>query len=125
MARRPSTFDQAAFPMYVLPVAVVHDFGRIPSHEVVRHLLVEWQEDMEVLFVTHTWLSHGHPDNDANEKLLLLLPFLLGAGSKHIHPDYTLEMTVGSKIKIPAKRVAKIAFVWLGVPHETKVSCHA
>ena len=111
--RRVPAYADATFPMYVLPVAAVLDLGRIPPHEKVCDLLVEWQEGMETLFVTHTWLSDGHPDNDANEKLLLLQAFLRGAGSRSIHADFSVEVTMGNRIKIPAKRVAKIAFVFL------------
>ena len=42
--RRPPVYIHAAFPMYVLPVAVVLDVGRIPSHEEVCDLLVEWHQ---------------------------------------------------------------------------------
>ena len=104
---------EASFPMYVLPVDAVHSLQRIPPHEEARHLLRPWSEGMVTLFVSHTWLSSEHPDNSENSKLKLLQAFLRSAGSKDIHADYTLELAMGNQLKIPAKRSAAIAYVWL------------
>ena len=95
--------------MYVLPVEAVHSLLRLHAHEEVRHQLLPWREGMVTLFVTHTWLSFDHPDDDENSKLKLLQAFLRSAGSKDIHPDYIIELSMGNQLKIPAKRCATIA----------------
>lgn len=102
-------------PMYVLSIGVVLALGRFPSHEeaLAQGLLVQWVKGMVAIFVSHTWLSRDHPDNEENEKLLLLKAFLRGAGSKGIHADYTVETTMGTKLHIPGQRAAEIAYIWL------------
>lgn len=102
-------------PMYVLSIGVVLALDRFPSHEeaLAQGLLVQWVKGMVTIFVSHTWLSKGHPDNEENEKLLLLKAFLRGAGTKDIHADVTVETTMGTKLRIPAQRAAEIAYIWL------------
>jgi len=118
----PST-TEPPFTMFVLPVTVVLELGRIPKHEEIFDKLEVWQEGMETLFVSHTWLSRGHPDDTKNQKLQLLRAFLASAtaGAMEIPPDYTLEVTIGTQLRIPAKQAARIAYIWLdfwSIPQE-------
>lgn len=103
----------SSFGMYVLPKSAVMALQRIPTHEEAKemNLLVVWEEWMVTLFVSHTWLSFAHPDNDNNDKLHLLKEFLCRKGE--IKPDFTVEMSLGKRLTIPAKDIANIAYVWL------------
>ena len=107
-------YESQEHPMYVLSIEAVLTLGRFPSHEeaLAQGLLVQWVKGMVTIFVSHTWLSKGHPDNEANEKLLLLKAFLRGAGTRDIHADYTVETMMGTELRIPAKRAAEIAYVF-------------
>ena len=104
-----------AFPMFVLPAARVLALDRIPTHEAFRSELVEWRPDMVVLFVSQTWLARNHPDNAENAKLVLLQRFLrdAAAGKKSILPSGETEFQWGRKMRIAAKRLQTIKWVWL------------
>ena len=50
----------AAYPMQVLPVARLLQLRRLPTHEEIKHELVE-REGMHTVFVSQTWLSRRTP----------------------------------------------------------------
>ena len=113
------------FPMMVLPVSRVLKLECLPRHEEIKDELVEWcDDDMPTLFVSQTWLTYEHPDNKANDKLLLLQHFLreAAAGKMVVHGSMEAEITYGKKVLIPAAQTKKIAYVWFdifsGTPHD-------
>lgn len=111
---KPREF-QELYPMYVLPAARVLTLERLPTHEEIFSELKEWQEDMHTLFVSQTWLTDGHPDNQANIKLKLLQAFLQNAthgNGKSIHPSWELEMVWGKKLQITPEQMRSIGWVW-------------
>jgi ankyrin repeat protein len=107
----------AAYPMQVLPVARLLQLRRLPTHEEIKHELVEQREGMHTVFVSQTWLSRSHPDNVDNAKLKLLQSFLRDAsnGKKGVRPSLLSEIFWGGRLKIPAKKLRKIQYVWLDV----------
>ena len=105
--------QELAYPMYILPLDAVLAFDRIPTHEDVAAQLLQWEEGMETLFVSHTWLAFRHPDNKDNVKLRLLQEFLLDAGKRDVNTYWTVELTLGNKMRIPKRKLKKIKYVWL------------
>lgn len=67
---------QRTFPMMVLPVAEVLALERFPRHEEVKEKLVEFKAGMKVIFISQTWLSFAHNDNEQNDKAKLLKKLL-------------------------------------------------
>ena len=68
--------------MHVLPVARLLQLQRLPTHEEIKHELVEQRDGMQTVFVSQTWLSRAHPDNGDNAKLKLLQSFLRATAKK-------------------------------------------
>ena len=108
---------KATFPMYVLPAARMLTLERLPTHEEIRDELVEWREGMTTLFVSQTWLSYSHPDNESNSKLRLLQHFLRRAatGKFVIAPSMDAEIGFGKKLQISADQAKSIEWVWFDV----------
>ena len=107
----------AAYPMHVLPVARLLQLQRLPTHEEIKKELVEQRDGMCTVFVSQTWLTRGHPDNGDNAKLTLLQSFLrdASAGKKGVRPSLLCEIFWGGKLKVPARALRKIEYVWLDV----------
>ena len=70
----------AQYPMHVLPVARLLQLRRLPTHEEIKHELVEQRD-----------------------------------GKKGVRPSLISEIFWGGKLKIPAKALSKIQYVWLDV----------
>jgi ankyrin repeat protein len=104
----------AQYPMHVLPVARLLQLQRLPTHEEIKEELVLQCDGMHTVFVSQTWLSRAHPDNGDNAKLKLLQSFLRD-GKKGVRPSLISEIFWGGKLKIPAKALRKIQYVWLDV----------
>ena len=88
-----------AFPMYVLPIKTLlsPSFQMFRPHEELKAAgaLVEWQQGMApVVFVSHTWLRHRHPDSEALDKFKTLTQTLkrMLAGSISIKPGWMVEL---------------------------------
>ncbi len=66
------------YPMYALPIADLQQLTRFPPHQELLKAgkLVEIKDGMDVLFVSHQWLSMQHPDPDIYELIFLLLVLL-------------------------------------------------
>ena len=107
----------AAYPMHVLPVARFQLLQRLPTHEEIKDELVEQRDGMCTVFVSQTWLRRSHPDTELNVKLTLLQSFLqdASAGKKGVRPSLLSEIFWGGRLKIPAKKLRKIQYVWLDV----------
>ena len=104
----------AAYPMHVLPVARLLQLQRLPTHEEIKEELVLQCDGMHTVFVSQTWLSRAHPDNGDNAKLKLLQSFLRD-GKKGVRPSLISEIFWGGRLKIPARALRKIQYVWLDV----------
>jgi hypothetical protein len=55
------------YPMYALPIADLEQLTRFPPHQVLLKAgkLVEIKDGMDVLFVSHQWLSKKHLDPES------------------------------------------------------------
>jgi hypothetical protein len=55
------------YPMYALPIADLQQLTRFPPHQELLKAgkLVEIKDGMDVLFVSHQWLSLQHPDPES------------------------------------------------------------
>mmetsp|Transcript_70354 Transcript_70354/g.205759 ORF Transcript_70354/g.205759 Transcript_70354/m.205759 type:complete len:363 (-) Transcript_70354:69-1157(-) len=83
------------FPLYAVPIHSIFAMDRMKSHEELMRegSLVQWNEGMgPLIFITHTWLGHTHPD-PRGCKLALLKEFLRGSiermkaqGHEHTNP---------------------------------------
>jgi hypothetical protein len=53
--------------MYALPIADLQQLTRLPPHQelMIAGKLVEIKNGMDVLFVSHQWLSMQHPDPES------------------------------------------------------------
>lgn len=120
VTRLPSnrTMPPATFPMFVLPAARILTLKRLPKHEEIRDELVEWTEEKTTLFVSQTWLSYAHPDNESNSKLSYLQHFLREAasGSMTIHCAMDGEaMGFAKQIRLTPEKTKTIAWVWFDI----------
>ena len=95
-----------AFPMYVIPVKTLisPSFQMFRPHEELRDAgaLVEWQQGMApVLFVSHTWLRHTHPDSEARDKFKTLTDVLkhILLGDVQAKPYFTVQLVYGRAAK--------------------------
>ena len=80
---------------------------------------------MKTLFVSQTWLSRDHPDNNCNAKLQLLQSFLRQCGTRQIAPSYMAAFLYGPKLGIAAEELNELGFVWFdlfSVPQVDKAS---
>ena len=112
----------AHHPMFVVPIAHVLTLDRLPTHEALQALspspLVEWNHTLgDVLFISHTWLSVGHPDTACNDKLKLLQTLLhrLVAGRLHIRAHWIAELLWGKEVRCSAAELAPCRYVWMDV----------
>ncbi|CAH0365282.1 unnamed protein product, partial [Pelagomonas calceolata] len=107
----------AQYPMHVLPVARLLQLQRLPTHEEIKDELVLQRDGMATVFVSQTWLSRSHPDTADNVKLTLLQSFLrdASAGKKDVRPSLLCEIFWGGRLKIKARALRKIQYVWLDV----------
>ena len=122
----PEELPTPAYPIYVIRIKRLLAMERMLTHEQLRDekALVEWKAgDGHVLFASHTWLNHTHPDNERNEKLSLLKGWLgniLDGRAKDITPQWSQAQSgQGSEVKGLRIKAAKIrrdlldGFVWL------------
>ena len=95
-----------AFPMFVLPIQTLlsPSFQKLRPHEELRAAgaLVEWHLGMApVLFVSHTWLRHRHPDSEAGDKFKTLVGVLqrIMSGELNIVPGWLVKLIHGREAK--------------------------
>ena len=70
------------------------------------------------MFVSQTWLSYAHPDNESNSKLSYLQHFLREAasGSMTIHCAMDGEaMGFAKQIRLTPEKTKTIAWVWFDI----------
>ena len=103
------------YPMYVMPVEQLFELDRLPTHEEAFEKLVVWEQGMgDAVFVSHTWLSFNHPDDAESTKLRALQELLKTLVAGKLKVPANIFMATLAKVKsIPAKRMAKIKYVWL------------
>ena len=128
--RKSSSLAKRDFPMYVLPISELLQLKRLPSHEYILDRLVVWEEGMAVVFVSQTWLSDSHPDNDENVKLTLLKEVLQRArdGDLSVSAQWVAALVYGGDLSIPAAQLQQDlenGYVWfdvLSVPQTDQVA---
>lgn len=112
------------FPMYVMPVETLLDLegGRLPKHEDINDKLVEYREGMApCAFISQTWLSRSHPDDEHNSKLNLVIEIVRRAreGTLSIHPHVGALMTWGRKaLSVSPRKIkefGRCGFVWFDI----------
>ena len=110
LSKNVDTFRSAAlkrsFPMWVLPIRTLlsPSFQMLRPHEELRDAgaLVEWQPGMNpVLFCSHTWLRHRHPDSSQGDKFKTLTGLLrrIVAGELDISPGWMISLMYGKEAK--------------------------
>ena len=130
----PMPDDTLRAPMYVMRVADVLKLETIQTHEELKAkgLLVERVDGMCVLFCSHTWLGHRHPDPNG-VKCALLKDFLASivAGTRAIKTHYFAKIVHSKSFDISAKRLQRDlanGYVWLdfwSVPQADTTSQYA
>ena len=118
--RKSSSLAKREFPMYVLPISELLQLERLPSHENILDKLVIWEEGMAVVFVSQTWLSDSHPDNDENVKLTLLKQVLQRArdGDLAVSGQWAAALAYGGDLSIPAAQLQQDlenGYVWFDI----------
>ena len=112
------------FPMYVMPVQALLDLegGRLPKHEDIHDKLVEYREGMApCAFISQTWLSRSHPDDEHNSKLNLLIEIIrrARAGTLSITPHMGALVAFGRKALSVSRKMRKefgqCGFVWFDI----------
>ena len=95
-----------SFPMWVLPIRTLlsPSFQMFRPHEELRDAgaLVEWQPGMSpVLFCSHTWLRHRHPDSAQGDKFKTLTGVLrrILAGELDISTNWIISLIYGKAAK--------------------------
>jgi hypothetical protein len=107
------------YPMYALPIADLQKLARFPPHQELLKVgkLVEIKDGMDVLFVSHQWLSMQHPDPDSNQlKWLQRVLSRLADGELDVENDFKQQIVLhdrGLKSKKWWKAKMKTMHVWV------------
>ena len=110
-----SSPSQLAHPFYVVPVKAVLAMDGLRPHEEVREQLIEWQEGMEVVFFSHTWLNYDHPDHKG-QKFALLKSLLERACAGKLDMSTHVQTWIGhGSIHPKASSLTSLAgaYVWI------------
>jgi hypothetical protein len=98
------------YPMHALAIADLLQLTRFPTHQELLKAgkLVEIKDGMDVLFVSHQWLSMQHPDPESNQlRCLLRVLSRLADGKLDVENDYKQQVMFhdrGLKSKNGGKR---------------------
>ncbi len=114
-AAAPPTLQLARhFPMLVMRMDDLLELSEIPIHEEAEGL-IEHKPGMdgEVIFVSHTWLTRGHPDRDGL-KLGLLKSLIRSVRAGRLDVDGTVikYSWYGSKVRVKAAELARCKYIW-------------
>ncbi len=107
------------YPMYALPIADLQQLTRFPSYQELlkANKLVEIKDGMDVLFVSHQWLSLQHPDPESNQlKCLQRVLSRLADGELDVENDWKQQIILhdrGLKSKKWWKAKMKTMHVWV------------
>jgi ankyrin repeat protein len=119
----PSTSGKTActmfYPMYALPIADLQQLTRFPPHQELLKAgkLVEIKDGMDVLFVSHQWLSMQHPDPESNQlKCLQRVLSRLADGELDVENNWQQQIVLhdrGLKSKKWWKAKMTMMYVWV------------
>jgi hypothetical protein len=107
------------YPMYALSIANLQQLTRFPPHQELLKAgkLVEIKDGMDVLFVSHQWLSMQHPDPGSNQlKCLQRVLSRLADGELDVENDWKQQIVLhdrGLKSKKWWKVKMKTMHVWV------------
>jgi hypothetical protein len=118
------------YPMHALPIADLQQLTRFPPHQELLKAgkLVEIKDGMDVLFVSHQWLSMQHPDPESNQlKCLQRVLSRLADGELDVENDLKQQIVLhdrGLKSTKWWKAKMKTMHVWVDymcIPQLTSV----
>jgi hypothetical protein len=118
-SRSNKTACSALYPMHALPIADLQQLTRFPPHQELLKAgkLVEIKVGMDVLFVSHQWLSMQHPDPESNQlKCLQRVLSRLADGELDVENDWKQQLILhnrGLKSKQWWKANMKTMYVWV------------
>jgi len=120
--------------MYVMSVADVLSLSELKPHAAMleKGMIVQWSEGMDVIFVSHQWLSRGHPDPEMKQFKVLQLGLqniIAGRCRLDTHALSVLDLgkdEVVSKTECEALAHAYVWYDYFGVPQlSTSYDPHA
>jgi hypothetical protein len=118
------------YPMLALPISDLQQLTRfLPHQELLKAgKLVEIKDGMDVLFVSHQWLSNQHPDPESYQlKCLQRVLFRLALGELDVENAWKQQLVLhdrGLKSKKFWKANMKTMYVWVDymcIPQLTSV----
>jgi hypothetical protein len=107
------------YPMHALSIADLQELTRFPPHQELLKTgkLVEIKDGMDVLFVSHQWLSMQHPDPESHQlKCLQRVLSRLADGELDVENDWMQQLILhdrGLKSKKFWKAKIKTMHVWV------------
>ncbi len=115
--------------MHALPIADLLQLTRFPPHQELLKAgkLVEIKDGMDVLFVSHQWLSMQHPDPKSNQlKCLQRVLSRLTDGKLDVENDWGQQLLLhdrGLKSRKWWKAKMKTMYVWVDYMCMPQLTC--
>jgi hypothetical protein len=115
--------------MYAVPVDVVLGLSAFETHQTMSkaNQLVQVTQGMDVIFVSHQWLGHQHPDPGGNQlRCLQRVLRRLANGEVDVENDFKQQIVFndrGLKSKKWWKRKMNNAYIWLDYMCMPQLSC--
>lgn len=107
------------FPMYVMKISDALDLVQLDNHDKLlqQKKIVEWQDGMIVIFVSHQWLSRAHPDKQMQQFAVLqgaLRSLISGSTSVNMCPITATNFVQKSSVLTQevASMLATNGYIW-------------
>mmetsp|Transcript_7948 Transcript_7948/g.20050 ORF Transcript_7948/g.20050 Transcript_7948/m.20050 type:complete len:853 (-) Transcript_7948:215-2773(-) len=121
-AQGPLPHTTLDYPMWVLPIPTLLSLPALMPHQSLlrQDLLVPWSPEMQgrVIFVSHEWLGHSHPDpaNEHLDALKQLLTRLMSGSAAKVESHWLQQVVFQQKVTIDPRRWREALphmFVWI------------